>query len=342
MTAAFRAKRRTSLLQVLKSALAVALAWTVAALLLRNGQPPVFAAIAALLVVQPSVNQSLAKGIERSVGVVAGVVIATALGVAFGSAAWVALVAVALALLAAWMLRLTPGATAQVGISALLVLTIGSVTPEYALDRIWETLLGVVVGFLVNLALVPPVAVRPAADAVNGLVAEVAASLDRLADALLEDPTAARRTEVLLSARLMRPMESRATERITAARESLTLNPRARSHRDELSALEATLDLVRPIVTQTLGMTRTFHDLATAGLAAEPAVAAIAEQLHRAAHDVRLLDAAQTPSEADGAADAALTRPLTVQTPSRTHWVLVGSLMVDLQRIHAALAEPGS
>ena len=63
--AAIRASRRAPLLQVLKSAAATIAAWLIAGWLI-PGPLPVFAAIAALLVVQPSVNQSLAKALERS------------------------------------------------------------------------------------------------------------------------------------------------------------------------------------------------------------------------------------------------------------------------------------
>ncbi|MDO5052538.1 MAG: FUSC family protein, partial [Pseudoclavibacter sp.] len=73
--AAFRASKRTPLLQVAKSALAIALSWLVASAAL-SVPTPIFAAIAALLVVAPSVNQSFVKGIERTIGVVIGVVIA--------------------------------------------------------------------------------------------------------------------------------------------------------------------------------------------------------------------------------------------------------------------------
>ena len=37
---------------------------------------------------------------------------------------------------------------------------------------------------------------------------------------------------------------------------------------------------------------------------------------------------------------AALTEPLTVHAPSRDHWVLIGSMLEDLRRIHKALREP--
>src|SRR3954452_24786921 len=100
-TAAFRASERAPVLQVVKTPPATMLAGVVAGLLMPDGPPPVFAAIAAMLVVQPSLNQSLTKGIERSVGVIAGVVLASALGIAFGDDSWVVLIAVVAALVLA-------------------------------------------------------------------------------------------------------------------------------------------------------------------------------------------------------------------------------------------------
>ncbi|MFX8624507.1 FUSC family protein, partial [Acinetobacter baumannii] len=81
--------------------------------------PPIFAAIAAVLVVQPSINQSFTRAVERSVGVIVGVVIASVLGILLGSPTWVILLAGAVSLVVAWALRMSPGATNQVAISAV-------------------------------------------------------------------------------------------------------------------------------------------------------------------------------------------------------------------------------
>ena len=122
---ALRTSRRAPFLQVAKSAIATVAAWLIAGWLI-PGPPPVFAAIAALLVVQPSLNQSLGKALERSVGVIAGVVIASCLALAFGQSTWVVVLAVAVGLLIAWALRMTSASANQVAISALLVLALGS------------------------------------------------------------------------------------------------------------------------------------------------------------------------------------------------------------------------
>ncbi|WOF24320.1 FUSC family protein [Microbacterium betulae] len=343
LTAAIRATQRTPLMQVLKSAIATSAAWLLAGAVVPDGPAPVFAAIAALLVVQPSLNQSLSKAVERSVGVVAGVVVASLVGIVLGDAAWVVLVAIAAALILAWALRMTPGTANQVGISALLVIALGPSSPDYALDRVIETVIGAVIGVIVNVVLVPPVALAPARRAVDALGEELAATLERLADALSAPRARTELEELLLTARLLRPMHDAAVAAIEVASESLTLNPRGKGYRDELARLSGLVDRFGPIVTQVVGMTRAFYDHYDDEVSAEPAVQGISEQLRRAAHDVRRLlrRALAEPAAPPTESVPALTAPLSVAAPSGGRWILVGSLLEDLRRIHEALREEG-
>ncbi|MBN9209488.1 MAG: FUSC family protein [Microbacterium ginsengisoli] len=328
-----RSATRPSLLQVGKSAVAVAVAWLLAGWLV-HGPAPVFAAIAALLVVQPSLNQSVARAIERSVGVIAGVVLASVLGIAFGRATAVVLVAAAVGLLLAWSLRMTVGTANQIAISAILVLSLGATTPEYAVDRIIETVIGAIVGIIANLAIVPPVALAPAREQVRRLREELALSFERLADALDHPPTAAGREELMIGARLLRPVQSRASDALAAASESLTFNPRGRSLGTQVAALRDDLDVFTPIVTQLIGMTRAVYDHASDDATPDPALPAIAVQLRRVAHDVRL-----TGEQADAAPqEPALTAPLELVQPG-PQWILVGAMLEDLKRVHLSLTE---
>ncbi|KJQ54263.1 FUSC family protein [Microbacterium sp. SA39] len=339
--AAIRSSQRSSLLQVAKSAAATIAAWLVAGWVF-PAQLPVFAAIAALLVVQPSVNQSLSKALERSMGVIVGVLIAVGLGLLFGSPSWVVLLAIVVAMLVAWIFRTSPGTGNQIAISAMLVLALGSSSPEYAFARIVETLIGVAIGIVVNALIVPPVLVAPARRDLGLLGRELAASLDRLADALPEPQTPARLQELMLEVRLLRPMKDAAAASIAAGEESLTLNPRRSTHRAELREMRQLLDRLTPIVTQTIGMTRAYFDRYDDSIGEEPAVAAIAEQLRRAGHDVRLaVQIADVTPEPEPLTSAipALTAPLVVRPPSSQHWILIGSLLEDLRRIHAGLLD---
>ncbi len=338
-TTAFRATQRPPKLQMVKTALATMLAWVVADLLVVGEQPPIFAAIAAMLVVQPSINQSYAKGIERSVGVIAGVVVASVLGLSFGEDSWVVLLAVAASLGLAWGLRMTTGSANQVAISALLVLALGATTPHYAFDRVVETFIGAIIGVLVHLALVPPVAVAPAQRALNALGEEIAASLERLAFALPRTHSPRELRELMDAARGLRRLRDAADEALDEAEDSLALNPRGRSHREDLAGIRESVNDFRLIVTQVLGMTRAYVDQYDDAVSAEPAVVGIAEELRRAAHDTRrqLRLTLNDPFLTFPETDPALTAPLALRAPKGMHWILVGSLMEDLRRIRAGL-----
>lgn len=337
ITDTFRATKRVPILQVLKSAVATIAAWLVAGWLI-PGPLPVFAGIAALLVVQPSVNQSLGKAVERSIGVILGVLIATGISLAFGQSTWIILLAIVVAMLVAWALKMTPGTSNQVAISAMLVLALGASSPEYALDRVLETLIGAAIGIIVNALIVPPVAVAPARDALARLGGELAASADRLAAALGRPQSPADLETLMIEARLLRPMREAADAAIAAGEESLTLNPRRSAHREELARLRDLLGQLSPIVTQLIGMTRAFADHYDGTLHDEPTVRAIAEQLRRVAHDVRLAARVAEPEPEPMTSETpALTSALVVAAPKSAHWVLVGSLMEDLRRIREEL-----
>lgn len=341
---------RIPLLQVTKSAVATVGAWFIAELVL-PGTLPVFAAIAALLVVQPSVNQSVGRALERSFGVIAGVVIAYVIGLLFGQNSFIVLVSIVVAIFIGWALRLTPGSANQIPISAMLVLTIGAATPDYAFARIIETLIGAGIGLVVNIAIVPPVLLTPAREAVSALGSEIAATFDRLADALRAPTTEARLLEILVTARLLRPMQTKASDALTAAEESLAFNPRQQRYREVLAHEEALFQRLGALITRTLGMARALHDHYDAQLADEPTIEPIADELERAAHDLRLLisgdgthgsagsdDTAGAPAgsspDDSSAAVPLLTAPLRILTPHPEHWVLIGSLMEDLRRVH--------
>lgn len=337
----FRTATRAPLPQTVKSAVATILAWVLAGWLV-PGELPVFAAIAALLVVQPSVNQSFTRAVERSIGVLIGVGIALGLSLLLGTQSWVVLLAILIAMLVAWVFRASTPTANQVAISAMLVLALGSSSPEYAVARIVETLIGVAVALLVNMLIVPPVLIEPAKRDVGLLGREIAACLDRLAEALPAQRTRAQLWELLIQVRLLRPMKEATEQSLAAAEEALTLNPRSARHRAQLEALRRLDDRLDPVVTQVIGMTRAYFDHYDDTLPDEPAVPAIAEQLHRAGHDVRLA-VQESPVGPEPAAETsvipALTTPLVVQPPASGHWILIGSLMEDLRRIHSGLAD---
>ncbi|PPH05648.1 hypothetical protein C5C44_02640 [Rathayibacter sp. AY1F6] len=335
LTSSFTVPTRPPVLQLVKTAAATVVTWLLAGVVF-PGTLPVFGAIAALLVVAPSINQSFSKALERSVGVIIGVIVGSVIGTVLGGESIIVLLAIVAAIAVGWAVRLTPASAVQIPISAMLVLSVGSVTPNYALDRIFETLLGAAVGVVINVLIVPPVVLAPAERAIGDLTAQLAAALDDLGDALQAPVPRRRLDELLINARLLQTMQSKAEEAIATGEESLRLNPRRSAHRDRLLALDSVVPRLGRIVTRVRGMTRTVHDLYDDELVGEPTIADIAVQLHRAAHDLRLLvQSSVDVPEPEAITDElpALTAPLVIATPHPQHWILLGALAEDLRRI---------
>ncbi len=327
-----RASARVPLLQVVKTAVAAVAAWFLA-LAVFPDEIPVFASVAALLVVQPSVNQSFGRAMERSLGVIVGVLVALGAAVVFGEQSWLVLLAIVVSLFVAWGLRLSPGSSVQIPISAMLVLSIGAATPSYALARVVETIMGAAAGVLVNALIVPPLALEPARAAVLQLGRRVADELDRLAAALSRPGDRADLDAALEAARELREVRQAAADAIRSGRDSLTLNPRRSRYRKQLERDVALLARLEPLVTQVIGMTRAVRDHWHPELADDPTVAGIAEELRRAAHDLRLLVEPGGDLTAAGRDVPALTRPLVVAAPPSRDWVMIGALLEDLRRV---------
>lgn len=339
MTERVQANRRISVLQIFKTSLAAVLAWVVANPM--SDEPPIFAVIAALLVVQPSVNQSLTRGIERSLGAVLGVVVATLIGVAFGDAQWAVLLATVLAILIAWSLRLSTATTNQVPISAMLVLALGAGALDYSVLRIVETIVGAAIAFAVNLIIVPPVPYEAARREVVDFAEHVAKSFEQLADACIGAKGAEHPELVLVEARLLRNLEDRALEAVEDAEESLTLNPRAKGKREGVAMLRRSVDDLGSITAGLIGMARAFRDHYNDSLTSEPMMVQVATEMRRIAHDLRMYYVAGNARAGEPGTDTQplLTTPIVTASPSGTNWMLMGSLLEDLRRIHLLVQE---
>jgi hypothetical protein len=80
------------------------------------------------------------------------------------------------------------------------------------------------------------------------------------------------------------------------------------------------------------------HDNWDESLLDEPTVGAIATELRRASHDLRLLGRATEAEPAPVTSELpALTAPLAIVRPHPDHWILIGSLLEDLRRIRSEI-----
>lgn len=167
---------RTQILLATKAAVAAGIAWAVA-LLVDPHSRPYFAPLAVILIVQPTVYDSLSRALQRVVGVLLGVTAALAVSHFLTPSGWSIAIIVFAGLLLGWSLRLGPQGVVQVPVSALLVFAVGSATPDYGGRRVVETLIGSAIAVLAVL-------VSPSAPAPERVVSDALTPLHHCRDIL--------------------------------------------------------------------------------------------------------------------------------------------------------------
>ncbi|HET7093001.1 MAG TPA: aromatic acid exporter family protein, partial [Thermomicrobiales bacterium] len=162
--------------RMLKTAFAASVAYWLG-LLIPHVQSPYLAPIAAILVMQLTIADSVTSALQRFAGVVVGAPLALVVAQLFGVNPLTVALVVLLSFAIGARLSLNAQGLPQVAITALLVMLVGAPHLDYALTRIAETAVGGVVGILVN-ALVAPPSYLPR------VVARVTAFGDAIADGL--------------------------------------------------------------------------------------------------------------------------------------------------------------
>jgi len=188
-----RAGAQSRLLFALKTAIAAGLAWVLAGIVPGAASHyPYYAPLGAVIAMGPTVLNGIREGLRTVVGLAAGIGLAL-LVVLAGAPHYVTLpVAVGVAVLAAGF-RIVGQANTWVASAAIFVLLIGGPHPaDYSLGYLLQTLLGAVVGVVVNMVLFPPLTVREAARGLATLQRHLAEHLENLSQALEEDDISGR------------------------------------------------------------------------------------------------------------------------------------------------------
>jgi hypothetical protein len=241
-----RTRGRSALARAARMTGATVAAFVVAEVIGLREPPPLIAALTALLVVQATLAGTLVNGIQRVFSVVAGVALAVLFVSVVGLTWWSLGALVAASIVVGQLLRLGPHVV-EVPISAMLVLGVGHAggAESIGAGRVVETLIGAVVGVLVNVAFPPAVRTGHVSGAVAAFADEIAALLAAAADALGRGPvTVDQANRWLEDARRLNRHSSRLDRALVDAEESRLLNLRALGHplegglRTNLDALE--------------------------------------------------------------------------------------------------------
>jgi uncharacterized membrane protein YccC len=332
-----------------KTAIAAGLAW-VAALAADPHSRPYFAPLAVLLVVQPTVYDSLSRAFQRIAGVVVGVAAALAVSRVLAPSAWSIGIIIFAGLLVGWTARLGPQGVVQVPVSALLVFLVGQTTPGYAGERIVDTLIGA--GIAVVAVLLTPSA--PAPDAV---VSQALAPLHRCTEILRAVSTGIASTWTPGQADSWRTDAVALIDSIATARRdhegfrlSTRWNARARQQRATLGQAEEALRSGERIAVCTRSIARALADgsgharpMPTLGAmlaSTSSATAAYAAWLASAGSPADRRRLADTVHAADDAVTRALARVQERWGNDPDQWLTFGITLAMSQRILAEAGRP--
>ena len=220
---------RTPGLRTAKTTLAAVLSFVLADLIGTSDQP-VLAPLTALLVVQLTMYETVAQGLQRVGSVLAGVLVAVGVAHLVGLTWWSLGAIIAVSLILGRLLRLGPHLL-EVPISAMLILAVGG-DETVAAGRVYETLVGAAVGVAVNAIIAPPLYVQPAGDALGELADRMATFLRGLAGQLRAGWSRAAADRWLTEARALGSEVARADRTLARAEESARLNLRGGKARD--------------------------------------------------------------------------------------------------------------
>lgn len=215
----------TDLLQIIKSVVAATAAWWISAAVL-DSQMPFLAPWTALLTVHATVYRSLSRGAQSTVASTIGVALSFVIGNYLGVSIWTFALALFIGLIGARLSWIRDEGVA-IATTAIFILGGGFDSQQpLLLERISEVALGVAVGLVVNLIVVPPIRDRQASryiDSINRRMGDVLISMSQE----FSDSWDTDRAEVWF-----RETESMSNELSTAwqsvrfARESRRVNPR--------------------------------------------------------------------------------------------------------------------
>ena len=249
-------RERDAFVQTAKAALASAVAWGVATEVLRV-RDPVLASVAALVVVQVTLYQSVRRAIQYSAGIVAGMIGALAIGRYLGVNMLTMSLIVVFGLVIGRTLQLGTQVT-QVAVTGLLVLAFGN---SYGTVRILDSVIGAAIGVLVNTAIAPPAFARTAAKELADLADDLASLCSAVAKELRAEWTHEQARDWLARSRVLGNSARAARKIAQQAEESLKYHPRKSTHLDEVHRVDEAAIALDHTASQLNSLMRGLSDL---------------------------------------------------------------------------------
>jgi hypothetical protein len=294
--------RPTRLLLALKAAIAAGLAWPAAQLLPGSvDEYSYYAPLGALISMMPTLMGSLRASLQTTIGLALGIGLAWAVLETPLPARFSVPIAVGIGVVLGGLRGLGAGRD-YVPIAALFVLVIGgSQAGDYSLGYLIQMGVGMAIGVLVNLVIVPPLYLRDSAAEIGALRTAVAATLNEIGSALTEPPSADHAAWLRRAGSLEDAIRS-AEPVIEDAGESRRANPRARWHSYDMQEDFDDLQALARLASHT----RDLGEVVSATLWSEPVAAVLPEHLRQRLRDSidRVADLVLAWDSADGEEEA--------------------------------------
>ncbi len=246
---------RAASLTIVQASLAAMIAWTVARYALGR-EDPIFAPLAAIAALGVSLERRLRPAAEMVLGVSVGILVADLLVVWLGAGTWQLGLIVALAMVAAVLVRGGPVVVLQASSTAVVIATLAIPADEraFSVGRFVDALVGGAVGLLVTV-LLPANPLREVVRVASPLLAGLSETLARLGRALRErEPALA--GEALAESHGLQVSVEQLAQTIEASAEIAALAPARWSTRGTLGVLEDALPHAEAAVRDTRVLAR--------------------------------------------------------------------------------------
>jgi uncharacterized membrane protein YgaE (UPF0421/DUF939 family) len=225
---------RVSWRSILQAGVAAGAAWVIATEVLGHEQP-FFAPVAAIITLGLTISERGRRAVEVAIGVALGIAIGDLLVLAIGVGAGQLALVVMLATSIAIFLGSGQMLATQAAVSAALVATLQPPVDGITFARFLDALAGGTVALVVNGLLLPADPVKMARHAGRPVLDELAATLDDIAEAILErDRGLAERA--LLRARSLDELSARFLDAVEVSRETTRYAPPRRRRRGQVEA----------------------------------------------------------------------------------------------------------
>ncbi|WP_231442063.1 FUSC family protein [Brevibacterium zhoupengii] len=228
----------TDILQIVKTVIAATGAWWLSDNVL-NSQMPFLAPWAALLTVHATVHRSLSRGAQSTIASTLGVALSFLIGNYLGVSIWTFALALLVGLAAARLPWIRDEGVA-IATTGIFVLGSGFDSQQPFLgERILELCIGVAVGIVVNLLVIPPLRDQQAARYVDSINRRMGTMLVDMADELDDGWETADADDWFNETESMSEEMNSAWQSVRFARESQRANPRDRLRRKRTPSGEA-------------------------------------------------------------------------------------------------------